>query len=620
MKPVLCATSVLLLAMSSLCPAGETSRPVIYQLMVRTFGNANDTRKPGGTIAENGCGKFNDINDAAVTSLKKFGVTHVWLTGVMEQASATEHPGRPGDDPDILKGLAGSPYAIKDYFDVCPDYAVNPTERLKEFRALVERAHRYRLKVLVDFVPNHVSRAYQSDVKPDLSFGANDKKDVFFDSGNNFFYLGAEQPGGGPPLRLPTAGRPGCDGLFDGEKNFGRVTGNNVITWQPNDGDWYETVKLNYGHDFTRGRDTSHLPGPEAAPETVPDTWRKMDQILAYWQALGIDGFRVDMAHMVPMEFWAWSIQRARGRSKDVFFVAEAYDNDPAKLTDGNVLEALLENGFDSVYDDATYDLVHEIFTGPKWANDIEALCQDAAPLFHRSLRYAENHDEVRLANPGQWGGHGAKVGRPVTALLLGLGRGPVMLYHGQETGEPATGAEGYAGDDGRTTIFDYWSLPTLQGWGNGGKFDGTKLVPDAAALRTWYGKLLVAIQHPAFLAGEIFPLNSANIENPAYGRLDGETDSGYWLYAYLRANPKTGHAVLVVVNLHPSETLRGVKIQIPAEIQERAGLRHARINGKCLIDPEASVRSESAALSGEGLPMPDLAPASAWIFDVDGK
>lgn len=618
MKAALLATTSIFLAMNTGCPAGESSasRPVIYQLLVRTFGNTNETRKPGGTLAENGCGKFHDINGAALDALREFGVTHVWLTGVMEQASATSHPGRPGDDPDILKGLAGSPYAIKDYFDVCPDYAENPGERLREFRALLERAHARGLRILVDFVPNHVSRAYQSDVKPELTFGADDNKSVFFDRGNNFFYLGAGHPGDGPPLRLPTAGRPGCDGLFAGESTFGRVTGNNVASWQPNDGDWYETVKLNYGHDFTRGRDTSHLPGRDAKPSEVPDTWRKMDEILAYWQDLGVDGFRVDMAHMVPMEFWAWSIHRARSRAPEVFFTAEAYDNDPAKLTEGNVLEALLKAGFDSVYDDASYDIVHDIISGPKWANDLDNLNRDEAPLFHRSLRYAENHDEVRLASPLHWGGHGPAIGRPVTALLLGLGRGPLMIYHGQETGEPAAGAEGYAGDDGRTTIFDYWSLPTLQGWGNGGKFDGGKLPPETAALRAWYQRLLAALRHPAFVNGAFLPLNAANNDNPHFGRLPGESASGHWLYAYLRVDPATSRTVLVVVNLHPKEILRGVKIRIPEEALARTIAPNNGLSATCLLQPTRSIRATRAEATGEGISLPELEPANAWFFE----
>jgi len=291
-------------AMTAQSHAERPQRPVIYQLMVRTFGNANETRKFNGTLAENGCGRFADINDAVLSSLREMGFNHLWLTGVLEQASGTSHPGRPADDPDILKGIAGSPYAIKDYFDVCPDYAVDPAKRLDEFKQLLERCRRLGLKVLIDFVPNHVARSYASDVRPDLSFGVHDDTTVFFHRDNHFFHLQPYHPGGGPPLRLPTDGKPGCDGRFDPEASVGRVTGNNVVSWSPSIHDWYETVKLNYGHDFTRGRDTSHLPRSGAPPEDVPRTWRTMDEVLAYWQNLGVDGFRVDMAHMVPMEFW----------------------------------------------------------------------------------------------------------------------------------------------------------------------------------------------------------------------------------------------------------------------------------------------------------------------------
>lgn len=607
----------ILFALSAAMARADAPRPVIYQLLVRTFGNANSTNKPGGSIGDNGCGKFADINDAALQSLKELGITHVWLTGVMEQASATAYPGRPADDPDILKGMAGSPYAIKDYFDVSPDYAVDPAKRMEEFRAVLQRCHAHGLKVMIDFVPNHVSRAYASDVMPDLSFGSQDRRGVFFHRDNHFYYLGAGDAGGGPPLRLPETARPGCDGLFAAEKESARVTGNNVVSWAPGAGDWYETIKLNYGIDFTKSRDWSYLPGADTPPGGVPDTWRKMDRILAWWQDQGVDGFRVDMAHMVPMRFWEWATARARARAADVYFMAEAYDNDPAKLTEGNVLEALLAAGFHAVYDDASYDLVHDIYTGPKWANDFNKLASEDSPLFHRSLRYAENHDEVRLANPGQWGGHGAAIGRPVSALLFCLGKGPIMLYHGQEVGEEALGAEGYGKDDGRTTIFDYWSLPGLQKWHNKGACDGGGLTPAQRDLRAWYASLLAATAKPAFTGGGFYGLNHANAENPDFGRIPGESASGHWLYVFLRRDPAAGKPIMVVINLHPTQAMAKVKIRIPTHAANWLGLSSATLDADDLLNPAPKVSAPVSSLATDGLPLPDLPAASVMLLEI---
>jgi glycosidase len=599
-------------------PAAAGPRPVIYQLMVRHFANHVETREPNGTLARNGCGTFAGINDTALAALKDLGVTHLWLTGVPEQASGTAHPGRPADDPDILKGIAGSPYAIKDCFDVSPDYAADPAARLDEFRDLVKRCHESRLKVLIDFVPNHVSRAYRSDVRPDLSFGDADERGVFFARDNHFFHLGAEHPGGGPPLRLPTAGKPGCDGLFEGERAFGRVTGNNAATWTPGEGDWFETVKLNYGHDFTARRDSSHLPGPDAPPAAVPRTWRTMDEVLAWWQGLGVDGFRVDMAHLVPLEFWRWAVARARARAPGVFFVAEAYDNDPAKLTGGNVLEALLDAGFDAVYDDAAYDLLEQVATGPKWANDLDAHVHADGAFFEKALRYGENHDEVRLASPRHWGGHGMSVARPVCGILFALGCGPVMIYNGQEVGESGVGAEGFGGDDGRTTIFDYWSLPALQQWTNGGKFDGARLEPARRELREFHRRLLAAVQRPALSAGRHYGLNHANTGNPDFGRLPGESASGHWLYAFLRRDRGARDAVLVVANLHGRETFAGVRLAVPAHALEWLGLGGATLRGSDLLGSGARVEAPLAGLAASGLPLPPLPPHSVFYFHLD--
>lgn len=594
--------------------AEESPRPVIYQLMLRTFGNTNETRKTNGTLAENGCGKFANITPTALRSLKEMGITHLWLTGVLEQASGTDYPNRPADDPDILKGIAGSPYAIRDYFDVCPDYAENPKNRITEFKDLLTRCEKHGFKVIIDFVPNHVARSYDSDVRPGSSFGEGDATGEFFRRDNHFFYL---QSGDGPPLTLPTADMPGCDGKFAPEEFHGRVTGNNVISWAPSLGDWYETVKLNYGHNFTTGHDTSHLPSRDATPADVPKTWRTMDEILAYWQEMGVDGFRCDMAHMVPMEFWHWAVKRCQDRDPEVFFSAEAYNNDPAKLTEGHVLDELLKAGFDAVYDDPSYDLLEALYKEGKWANDLDPLTF-IGERFHKSLRYAENHDEVRLSNPREWGGLGMKVGKPVSAVLFSMGRGPVMLYNGQEVGEPAEGVEGFGGDDARTSIFDYWSMPEFTKWVNGGKFDGAHLSDEQKSLRAWYAKLIRTTQADAFTKGEFYGLNHANKENPAFGRVGDESASGHWLYAFLRHDTQSGQSFLVVANFNGVETLQGTKIRIPQDAQTFLGRADDEIwefSDKLDSQWEGTVSRDS--LSNEGLTLPDLAPCTAIILKI---
>lgn len=615
-------------------PSAEKVR--IYQLLPRVFGNTNETRKPNGSSEENGSGKFSDLNETSLAVIKAMGFTHVWTTGVLQQATATDYSaiGEPADDPDLLKGLAGSPYAIKDYFDVCPDYADDPAHRLDEFKAMIGRIHKAGLKVIMDFVPNHVARSYQSTVRPDLSFGAKDDKSKFFAADNNFYWLtpGAKPAGKGPPLRLPTVDAQGnptsptskvakapSDGLFSPEREHGRVTGNNLVSWEPDAGSWYETVKLNYGFDFTDPqKNTRAYPHGDRQDIPIPDTWRKMDEIISYWQGFGVDGFRVDMAHMVPPEFWRWMIARARERNPQIFFMAEAYNDDPAKVpagdssSTGNVMADLVNAGFDAVYDDATYDKLKDIYEGGAWANDLDRI--GPIPLvFDRSLRYAENHDEARIAGKGQWGNVGMEVGRPVSALLFALSRGPVMIYSGQEVGEPADGAEGFGGDDARTSIFDYWSAPELAKWVNGKKFDGGRLSPAQSSLRDYYADLLHLIGEPAFQNGGFFPLNPANIENPSYGRVPGEQASGHWLYSFLRRDPATGQKFLVVINLSPSRTFDDVRLILPPAAMDFLGLKESstiRLSGK--LGTTEKIEGVASDLTLGSFP-----PLSANFFEI---
>jgi glycosidase len=630
----------------------------------------NEMRKRNGTLAENGVGRFTDINDAALSAIRQMGFTHVWLTGILQQATATDYSefGQPADDTDLLKGLAGSPYAIKDYFDVCPDYAENPAERLKEFRDLIARLHAQGLKAIIDLVPNHVARSYDSCVKPDCNFGTRggsgtgDDISKFFDPHNNFFYLTPD--GNGPPLRLPTfrEGQPvsatcqavaavcdrrtpnedggykpplqNCDGFFDGEKTFGRVTGNNVVSWTPHLNDWYETIKLNYGFDFTDpSKSVREYPNAWSPDKEIPNTWKKVDQVIEHWQSLGVDGFRCDMSHMVPPEMWSWTIAQARRRQPDVFFMGEAYNDDPAKVPgsdpvvsqlnwgQGNVLFDLLNAGFNAVYDAPAYRTLKRIYEGSCWANDIDRDIGDDF-ICHNSVRYAENHDEVRLAARTEWGGVGMNVGRPVSAILYGLSRGAIMLYNGQEVGESGAGAEGFGGDDARTSIFDYWSMPELVKWVNDHKYDGARLSKEQKELRKFYSRLINLVGEPAFADGNFFSLNRANCDNEHFGRLPDEQASGHWLYAFLRYEVVSGQRFLVVANLHPDVALRDIIILLPNDALRFLDLQTGgtvTLRDRLSEEPvETNATFDDASVAT--IPLANISPLSACYFEFGTK
>ncbi|MDQ8206040.1 alpha-amylase family glycosyl hydrolase [Coraliomargarita sp. SDUM461003] len=623
------------------------ARPVIYQMLPRLFGNENETRKVNGTLAENGSGKFSDLSEPVLATLRRDGFSHIWLTGLLQQATSSDYSeiGQHADDPDLLKGIAGSPYAIRDYFDVSPDYADRPEQRLQEFQALTARMHAAGMKVVIDFVPNHVARSYASDIRPELAFGVNDRKGVYFDPDNNFYYLTAEVAAGEAPLRLPTVDpKTGqlvnetarivghADGYFTPEKIHGRVTGNNVVSWRPTSGDWYETIKLNYGFDFLNHDATPQYPTAVSPRARIPDTWQKMDAIIAYWQQLGVDGFRADMAHMVPPEFWKWMIHRARERDPAVLFFAEAYNDDPAKVPghdpaisqEDSVMLALLDAGFHAVYDDPGYDTLEHLYAGKAWANDLQSVERDlGAFFFDCALRYAENHDEIRLAHPATWGGLGMEAGRPVTATLFGLSRGAVMLYHGQEVGEPGLGREGFGGDDQRSTIFDYWSLPELNKWWNAGAADGGLLSAEQAALRAWYVRLLRLQSEPALSRGNTFLLNEVNRDNPFYGKVADVGASGHWFFAYLRSDPETQSNFLITSNFHANATLRHLRVRLSQAAVAALGLSPQNRDWLLLRDrladegmPPRAIRVADALR--EGIYLDSLAPQSTNYWSIE--
>ncbi|MCK4749402.1 MAG: hypothetical protein KAT15_20250, partial [Bacteroidales bacterium] len=203
--------------------AQKEHKIVVYQVFTRLFGNTNTTNKKWGTIEENGVGKFNDFTDEALEEIRQLGVTHIWFTGILHHMMITDYSdyGITPDDPDVVQGRAGSPFAIKDYYNVDPDLAEDPARRMEEFEALIERTHRLGMKVIIDIVPNHVGRAYHSISSPVgvESFGASDDKSVEYRRDNNFYYIPGEAFRGpewtNRPLPLGGEEHPLSDSFFD---------------------------------------------------------------------------------------------------------------------------------------------------------------------------------------------------------------------------------------------------------------------------------------------------------------------------------------------------------------------------------------------------------------------
>lgn len=493
---------------------------VIYQVFTRLFGNSNLRCKPNGTMEENGCGKMADFTIKALGEIKQLGATHIWYTGIIEHATHTNYSrwGIRPDHPAVVKGKAGSPYAIKDYYDVDPDLANSIPDRMKEFENLVKRTHKAGLKVIIDFVPNHVARQYGSDVKPVGVEDLGQKDDVTqaFSPQNNFYYIPNQKLEGSIDLH-----RGAADPYIEYPA---KATGNDRFDAWPNQNDWYETVKLNYGVDYMNGRYCHFNP--------TPDTWNKMRDILMFWASKGIDGFRCDMAEMVPVEFWGWVIPQIKVEHPELLFIAEVYNPNEYR-------NYLFSGRFDYLYDKVgLYDTLRSITCGNGTAKSLSERWQSLSGIEKQMLNFLENHDEQRIASDF-FAGCGWK-GVPAMIVTACMNTNPVMIYFGQELGEQGMDSEGFSGRDGRTTIFDYWSVDTIRRWRNGGKFDDKLLNESEKGLRRFYSRLLnLCNSEKAIREGLFFDLTYAN--------LAGWTFNEHKQFAFLRKYSK--ELLLIVVN-----------------------------------------------------------------------
>lgn len=508
-------------------------KPIIYQVFTRLFGNDYGANIKNGDRSQNGCGTMADFTPRALNEIRKLGATYIWYTGIIEHATQTDFSafGIPRDHHAVVKGKAGSAYAIKDYYDVDPDLATSVPARMKEFEALVQRTHQADLKVIIDFVPNHVARQYHSDAAPEGAedLGAGDDTSLHFSAQNNFYYFPGEsfhadfdlqQDEAEPYMEQPA-----------------RATGNDVFSSYAGHNDWYETVKLNYGVDYTGGR-ICHF-------DPVPSTWKKMLNILLFWADKGIDGFRCDMAEMVPAEFWGWVIPQVKEQHPDILFIAEVYN--PAEYR-----RYIHEGHFDYLYDKVgLYDTLRAVTCGYANADTITGCWQSVDDIRSHMLSFLENHDEQRVASDF-YAGNGER-GRAAMLVAATLSTGPVMIYFGQELGERGMDEEGFSGRDGRTTIFDYWTVNTISRWRDKGHFSGKQLTPQEVELQTFYSTLLhLCTQEKALAQGESFDLMYVNPHTAAF--------NPHKQYAFLRHEGK--ETLLIVANFDDQPV--AVDINIP--------------------------------------------------------
>ena len=535
---------------------------IIYQIFTRLYGNRNTTRQENGSIVENGCGKMNDFTPSTLKKIREMGVSHIWYTGIIRHATQTDYTayGIPKNHPAIVKGKAGSPYAITDYYDIDPDLAVDVNHRMQEFEQLIERTHQAGMKVIIDFVPNHVARQYHSICKPEgvKDLGEEDNPENGFDPQNNFYYC--------PGQRFT----PYFD-LYHGEQEPyieepAKATGNDCFHNAPGTNDWYETVKLNYGLDYYAGRVGHFTP--------IPNTWSKMTDILLFWAKKGVDGFRCDMAEMVPAAFWQWATDKVKFAYPQIIFVGEVYN--PAEYR--NYLAA----GFDYLYDKVgMYDTLREVMQGHRSTHAITGAWQATDDIRDHMLYFLENHDEQRIASSFFVGD--AQKGVPGLVVSALLQQNPMMIYFGQEYGERGMEKEGFSGNDGRTTIFDYWSVDTIV------RAAQRKLTTQEKQLKTIYDKVIsIATNEKAIVSGACFDLMYVN------GQYNHE-------YAFIR---KAGAEVLLVVaNFADSDQTVG--ITIPGHAFDFLNLKEKNVSATDLLSEGKQKlslkRDEAVAINVQG-------------------
>ena len=582
---------------------------VVYQVFTRLFGNINKTNKPWGTIEENGVGKFNDFTDKALHEIKDLGVTYIWYTGVPHHALVGDYTayGISNDDPEVVKGRAGSPYAVKDYYNVNPDLAVNPANRLQEFDNLITRTHKAGLKLIIDIVPNHIARKYEGKNNPEgvRDFGADDDANVEYKRDNNFYYIPKahfEIPDGDIPLNGEK--NPMVDGFFD--ENPAKWTGNGSRKVKPDQNDWYETVKVNYGVRPDGTKDFPELPAgfdQKSYQEhfafwqdkDVPDSWKKFKDIALYWTAKGVDGFRYDMAEMVPYEFWSYMNSSIKMNNSNAFLLAEVYNP--------NEYRNYIRLGkMDYLYDKVeTYDKLKDIIRGKSSPDGLSDIQKGMADIEHHMLHFLDNHDEQRLASP-EFAGTPER-GKPLMVVSTTLSTSPTMIYFGQEVGEAGNEDTGF-GKRSRTSIFDYIGVPNHQKWMNDGKFDGGQLSDSEKTLRDFYKRLLNFSLKSSALMGSFQEIQSVNRQSTV--------NYDEFIYSFVRWSE---NQKLIIIANFSSEKTSEFELKIPEDVIVKWNLKEGEYKLTNQLYQQNSVLLKVE--NGVGKAKIKILPSESFIFEL---
>ena len=589
----------------------KMQKEVVYHVFTRLFGNTNTTNKPWGSIEENGVGKFSDFSKKALQEIKNLGVTYIWYTGVPHHAVIRDYSdfGISNDHPNVVKGRAGSPYAVKDYYNVNPDLAELPENRLEEFKALIDRTHKTGLKLLIDIVPNHVARNYEGKSTPDglEPFGASDDISLEYARDNNFYYI----PGEAfqlPDWRdgyLPLGGEnhPLANEKFD--ENPAKWTGNGSRMAKPDFNDWYETVKINYGVRPDGSNDFDSLPdGFESKDyaahykfwkeKSVPSSWVKFKDIALYWLDIGVDGFRYDMAEMVPVEFWSYMNSHIKTKNADAFLVAEVYNP--------NEYRNYIHRGkMDYLYDKVEmYDSLKSIMQGEGWTDHIPVIKKGTQDIEHHLLHFLENHDEQRIASLDFAGD--AQKAKPAMVVAATMTTAPVMIYFGQEVGEPGAENAGF-GSPTRTSIFDYIGVPHHQRWINEKKFDGGQLSSEESRLRDFYKRLLNFTVQSDALMGEYQDIHFYNKKHTKW--------YNHHVLSYVRWS---GDEQLIIISNFDANDRFGFKLKLPEEIVAKWNL----IKGDHqMMDVLYGGKYSLNVENGRGAVRVDIDPLESFILKI---